>query len=64
MRIELDNCPICGIKIWMEYRKHVVQVARHEVWQKAIGASKKTPHFDYYFENTKQKTKTKRTWII
>lgn len=61
-----DNCPFCGIKTYQfidGFQKHCVQMARHEVWQKAIGAITKTPHFDYYFKNTISiKTITKRTW--
>ena len=60
------KCPAC--KKECGYRggeqKHVVQVARFEVWQKALGAKNKTPHFDYYLKNTKQipTYKMARTW--
>ena len=63
-----ERCPFCGIKLYGfidGYQKHCVQKARHEVWQKSIGANVKTPHFDYYMKNTEPKSIiTKRTWTF
>jgi len=48
-----EKCPVCKKICFSDYRKHIVQKARFEVWQKAIGNYSETPHFDYYFKNTK-----------
>ena len=56
------KCPICEKEVFSDYKKHIVQVARFEVWQKAIKNTVKTPHFDYYFKNTKPRNISLRTW--
>jgi len=58
------KCPICNYSSFKNgLQKHVIQKARAELWQKAIGGNKKTPHFDYYYKNTKPLISlTKRTW--
>jgi hypothetical protein len=55
------NCKICGADnngfgySEQNIKKHIVKCAYAEVWHKAIGAIKKTPHFNYYMKNTKPK---------
>ena len=59
----LTKCKICGQDIFKDFKRHTIQRARYEVWQKSIGSLKKTPHFDYYFKNTKRRIETAREWI-
>lgn len=58
------KCPICDYETYSETNRHIVQVARHEVWQKAIGSKIKTRHFDYYIKNTRpvKSSHLTRTW--
>ena len=51
-------CPVCKKERCFDIEKHVVQKARFEVWQKALGSKKETPHFDYYIKNTKENNNT------
>ena len=39
-------------------------IARSEVWQKALGELKETPHFDLYIKNTVVTKSPTRAWTI
>lgn len=62
----LLRCPCCGAKFAdQSIRMHVYHIARSEVWQKALGTIKGTPHFDLYKKSTVPvKNKTDRKWRV
>lgn len=62
---ELLQCPCCEKKFAdQSIRMHVYHSARAEVWQKAIGHIKKTPHFDLYMKSTVDTKSPKRAWRL
>jgi hypothetical protein len=57
------KCKICKKDIFRDKQKHFVQLAKYEIWRKALEEIEETPHFDYYFKNTKP-VKKGRTWKL
>lgn len=58
------QCHIC--KEW-HYRRstlHYASMAKREVMQKGLGEIIKTPHLDFYLENTKEVVTVSRVWTI
>ena len=48
------TCNICKEEKLIDLKKHILQKARFEVWQKFLGCKEQTPHFNHYIKNTRQ----------
>ncbi len=56
--IRIKKCPVCKVSKdnygfnLVSMNNHITKKAKYEVWEKALGNMKTTPHFDYYLKNT------------
>lgn len=59
----ITKCPVCksskdnkGFNL-VNLQLHITKKAQNEVWQKALGNIKQTPHFNHYKKNYGKKSK-------